>query len=179
MSFHFNDPSFAVLNVFQIIKFPNGPCNGSSSLEGTCYTSSECSNKGGSGLGTCANGFGVCCICNLFSCSSLIKIKWIIRTFFPLKTIVNKGCGETATENNTYFSSSSYSSPCTLKVCKLDDQICQLRLDFDSFVLTNPESSTTPKVTNCIDARFSANQKGNSVPVLCGTNSGKHSTIKS
>lgn len=29
---------------------------------GTCYTSSECTEKGGIAQGTCAAGFGVCCV---------------------------------------------------------------------------------------------------------------------
>ena len=48
-------------------------------------------------------------------------------------------------------------------------------LDFDTFVIAQPESSTTPIVTNCIDARFSTTSQGATMPVLCGTNTGKHS----
>ena len=33
----------------------------SSTTNGTCYTASECSSKGGSADGNCAAGFGVCC----------------------------------------------------------------------------------------------------------------------
>ena len=53
----------AVLNLFQIVKFPNGPCNATSTTQGVCYTSDECNSKGGVNSGTCANGFGVCCVC--------------------------------------------------------------------------------------------------------------------
>ena len=97
--------------------------------------------------------------------------------FFVSVTVI-QGCGKTATENNTYFSSTvGYSSPCVFTICRIKEGICQIRLDFDTFVLTQPESSTTPKVTNCIDARFSATSQGASIPVLCGTNTGKHSMI--
>ena len=55
---------FTVLNVFQIVKFPNGPCNASTSnTYGVCYTVSECTERGGYQSGTCASGFGACCIC--------------------------------------------------------------------------------------------------------------------
>ena len=37
-------------------------CVGSSSRNGTCYTESECEDKGGTAAGSCADGFGVCCI---------------------------------------------------------------------------------------------------------------------
>merc|ERR1712083_1107710 len=46
---------------FQIIKFPNDPCDVSSTKNGTCYTSEECSDKGGTSIGSCAEGYGVCC----------------------------------------------------------------------------------------------------------------------
>ena len=90
---------------------------------------------------------------------------------------VVKGCDGITYENNTYFSSATYASPCVLKVCKMDSNICQLRLDFETFDIAQPESSTTPIVTNCVDARFSANSQGASIPVICGTNTGKHSNI--
>merc|ERR1711881_240273 len=50
-----------ILPIFQVVKFPNDVCTGSS-RNGTCYTSEECSSKGGSNEGSCASGFGVCCV---------------------------------------------------------------------------------------------------------------------
>ncbi len=43
-------------------RFTNGPCEGSGNRNGTCYTSQECESKGGTDGGSCASGFGVCCI---------------------------------------------------------------------------------------------------------------------
>ena len=50
-------------SLFSIVQFPNQQCTASSSSStyGTCYTSSECTSKGGSSDGNCASGFGVCC----------------------------------------------------------------------------------------------------------------------
>ena len=31
-------------------------------MNGTCYTAEECSNRDGVESGTCADGFGVCCV---------------------------------------------------------------------------------------------------------------------
>ena len=31
-------------------------------MNGTCYTAEECSDKKGKASGSCANGFGVCCV---------------------------------------------------------------------------------------------------------------------
>merc|ERR1712223_358889 len=43
--------------IFNIVKFANDVCEGSS-RNGTCYTSEECSQLGGTDDGTCADGFG-------------------------------------------------------------------------------------------------------------------------
>ena len=38
-------------------------CTGTSNQNGTCYTDAECAERKGVASGTCADGFGVCCIC--------------------------------------------------------------------------------------------------------------------
>ncbi len=43
-------------------RFANGPCDGDGK-NGTCYTEQECQSRGGEGQGSCAEGYGVCCIC--------------------------------------------------------------------------------------------------------------------
>jgi len=51
------------LSVFTVVKFPNSVCLSSTTgRNGTCYTNSECTAKGGSASGSCASGFGSCCI---------------------------------------------------------------------------------------------------------------------
>ena len=57
---------------------------------------------GGTSSGSCASGFGTCC------------------TF-------TAGCGDTINTNNTYFTSSGASSPCTLRICKASSDICFIR----------------------------------------------------
>ena len=47
--------------------FDNEACqsqskNGMHYHNGTCYTDSECTEKGGTAQGNCAAGFGVCCV---------------------------------------------------------------------------------------------------------------------
>ena len=50
------------------------PCQGTSPTEsGTCFTSPECANKGGSSIGNCASGFGVCCTFRISVCGSTIR----------------------------------------------------------------------------------------------------------
>ena len=47
----------SVFSLFSIVTFPNGGCaSQDASRNGTCYTSSECQNKGGAISGNCAAG---------------------------------------------------------------------------------------------------------------------------
>merc|ERR1711971_825311 len=83
-----------VLPIFQVVKFPNDVCKGTS-RNGTCYTAEECSTKGGTNDGSCASGFGVCCI-------------------FALS------CGGSASENQTYIvqsSTTTLTNPCSYTIC--------------------------------------------------------------
>eukprot|EP00094_Tigriopus_californicus_P013894 TCALIF_13448-PB protein Name:"Protein of unknown function" AED:0.34 eAED:0.34 QI:0/0.4/0.16/0.5/0.6/0.83/6/0/273 len=61
-----------VFSLFNIVQFNNGGCRSSSTISGggtgstnrngTCFTMNECVSKGGSAAGSCAAGFGVCCV---------------------------------------------------------------------------------------------------------------------
>ena len=75
--------------------------------------------QGGATGGTCAGGFGVCC-------------------YFLAD------CGSTYSQNLTYWSkTSSSSSPCSINVCKCQQDVCFLRLDFNSFNLYQPNTDVT------------------------------------
>ena len=41
-------------SLFHVVQFPNTDCVTGADTQGTCYTSSECSNRGGTADGTCA-----------------------------------------------------------------------------------------------------------------------------
>ena len=43
-------------------RFKNDPCD-ATTKNGTCYTASECEQRGGVNAGSCAQGYGVCCTC--------------------------------------------------------------------------------------------------------------------
>lgn len=157
-----------LLPVFQVVKFPNDACAVTGgSKNGTCYTAEECSNKGGVNAGSCASGFGVCCTFTL-------------------------NCGGTSAENCTYFDSSTSvnTGACRAKICKLNTNICQIRLDFSTFVITGPSTSSVSvglalagefnpggiavaDTTQCLTDTFSVTNQV-SVPVICGTNTGFH-----
>lgn len=55
------------LSLFNVIKFENIPCTSSQTMltemSGTCYHVDECRQMGGTAVDNCADGFGVCCVC--------------------------------------------------------------------------------------------------------------------
>jgi len=127
--------------------------------------------RSGTSSGTCASGFGVCCTFTL-------------------------GCGGITSENTTYFQSSSSSQPagqCGAKICPCNSDVCQLRLDLNTFVITGPTTMTVSagksfggspigtggpeynSASNCFTDQFSmTGVSGALPPVMCGTNSGYH-----
>eukprot|EP00096_Caligus_rogercresseyi_P004480 TRINITY_DN1875_c0_g1_i1.p1 TRINITY_DN1875_c0_g1~~TRINITY_DN1875_c0_g1_i1.p1 ORF type:complete len:412 (-),score=19.94 TRINITY_DN1875_c0_g1_i1:127-1362(-) len=158
-----------LLSIFNVVTFPNTFCTGSGNRNGTCYTSDECESRGGTGSGSCASGYGVCCIISL-------------------------SCGGTSSDNCTYIeqtafttSSSLASNPCTYTICPNSNMICRIRLDFTSFMIASPFTtmvSTTPEDTakteggaagDCATDTFTFSSPGNQgSPVICGFNTGQH-----
>ena len=148
-----------LLNVFNIVRFPNNGCNTTSDTYGVCYTATECISLGGTSAGSCASGFGVCCA---FSGT----------------------CGGSTSVNNTYFKSDgSETSPCQFEVCKCSSDVCQIRLGFDSFDILQPSTNLPGDAipnqrTQCINAQFSASSDGPAAPIICGTNTGYHMLLE-
>ncbi|KAI9558871.1 hypothetical protein GHT06_015660 [Daphnia sinensis] len=87
-------------------------------------------------------------------------------------------CGQLVTFNNTYWQSPNKinsESSCSLTV-KLDEYfveqrkpICQLRLDFLTFSIAQPNAETVCDVDN-----FRVIGATNKVPIICGENHGQH-----
>merc|ERR1711971_439701 len=159
-----------ILPVFQVIKFPNDVCSGAT-RNGTCYTSEECSTKGGASDGSCASGFGVCCV-------------------FAL------ACGASASENQTYLvqaAVTTLTNPCKYTICPCGTNICRIRFDFTTMVLAGAVAGTVtaaataisaagtlngPLIGDCVDDQFSiSGGTGRSTPTICGTNTGYHMIV--
>jgi len=154
-----------VLPIFQVVRFPNDICSGTS-RNGTCYTAEECSTKGGTGDASCASGFGVCCIFSL-------------------------SCGGSASENSSYIiqsSATTLTSPCTYTICPCSNGICRIRYDFTTFVLASAVAGTSDidaqaaaatqrggSIGDCMTDQFSITNPGSAgSPVICGPNGGYH-----
>ena len=50
------------IEFFFTSSFPNDVCK-AGTKNGTCYTQAECTERNGEESGSCASGFGVCCVC--------------------------------------------------------------------------------------------------------------------
>ncbi|KAJ8931741.1 hypothetical protein NQ314_015273, partial [Rhamnusium bicolor] len=72
--------------LFTIVQFNNTQCNATNSAGnylGICYTATECTSNGGTAVGNCASGYGVCCV-------------------------FRGTCGDSGSQNCTYFESPNY-----------------------------------------------------------------------
>ncbi|XP_059097989.1 uncharacterized protein LOC131892220 [Tigriopus californicus] len=160
-----------VFSPLNVVQFPNDPCSSTGGANnGTCYTQGECTSRKGVASGTCAGGFGVCCV-------------------------FVGGCGTMVRENSTYFQgdATTMAGGCSYQVCPVSNDICQIRLDFIMFNIAGPDVSTTTTfstlngnavemggaasnmASNCITDSFSATDgSGMGSNVICGDNTGQH-----
>lgn len=166
-------PRDGKLSIFQVVKFQNSVCTGSS-RNGTCFTAAECSDLGGTQDTTCADGFGVCCVVTL-------------------------GTDGTSSVNNTYIvqtSSDLTSGSHVYTICPCSDDICRIRYDFTSFILNGPVSVSTlgvnaghsaslstgvvGSVGDCAVDQFTISAtRGTGSPLVCGTLTGDHMIVDS
>lgn len=150
-----------VLSLFSVVTFPNQGCTSTdSSRNGTCFTSTECSEKGGKASGNCAAGFGVCCLFTVSAGASQI------------------------TQNCTYIQNPSfpsvYSDTTSLRytINKCSSEVCQVRLDFETFNIAGPAATTEATGGLCVDSFVVTGTSGLSTPVICGLNTGEHIYIE-
>ena len=93
--------------------------------------------------------------------------------------VTTSTCGSTLSTNTTYIRNPGYPSSytpssagtCTYTFSKVSDDICQLRLDFQTF---SGFTTTTPAGA-CSDTFAAAGQTGSDPPSICGTNTDYHS----
>jgi len=156
------------LSIFQVVKFTNSHCIGSTK-NGTCYTRQECDNIGGTQDGTCADGFGVCCTVTLTTGGS---------------TSVNNSYIQVSSTTNLDVGTNKYT------ICPCSDDICRIKFDFESFDIQGPNSgfvyiatlSTTTQQGNfanvvgqCMIDTFQIHSpSGRGSPLICGDNDNQH-----
>lgn len=166
-----------VFSLFNIIQFDNAGCRSTSSISsggtggsyrnGTCYTSTECLEKGGSIAGSCAASFGVCCV------------------FFVTSTggNINQNC--TYIRNPGYPNAYDGTGQVSYTIQKCDSSVCSIRLDFESFTLQGTgnteeaDTNLTPMTFGglCLDTFQVTTATGQNIPTICGENTGQHMYI--
>ena len=72
---------------------------------------------------------------------------WFCKIHFSFLFLVELDCGGKTSENITHFTKSvsegsSLTGKCEAKVCRVTNKVCQLRLDFSTFVLAGPSTDT-------------------------------------
>merc|ERR1719242_1219820 len=132
-----------IFSLFNVIQFKNDPCISSSTLStgqstnrnGTCFSESECSNKGGSAKGGCASGFGVCCVFLYSSTSNTIS--------YNDSYLQNPGFPSAFTSTGTTIS---------YTITKCSNNICWLWLDFEQNTIEAPSATTEASGGACFDS---------------------------
>jgi len=160
------------IGIFNIVKFDNDVCDTGNQMNGTCYTAEECTDRNGVASGSCAEGYGVCCVITLT-------------------------CGATTRENCTYLSQEMTNTPdtdsdssqsCTYNICPVTDSVRRIRLEMEQFDIEGPFSpdltgnaaasfGTGNSIGQCLGDSFVAASGVGSSPVICGTNTGQHMVL--
>ncbi|XP_050697509.1 uncharacterized protein LOC126985948 [Eriocheir sinensis] len=118
---------------------------------GTCASAGDCARGGGKADGTCNSGFAVCCVYQL-------------------------RCGQTLRYNNSYLVNDDYPSTlmdidnCQYTIQKTNDNVCQIRLDFEKLELAGPDNTSSCSV----DTFTFVGTAGSNPTVICGKNNGQH-----
>lgn len=153
-----------MFSLFSVVNFPNALCTSTLGDNGTCITAPECIARSGQVAGTCASGFGACCV------------------------LYNRLCGGTVAYNNTYLLNPGYSSgyttagTCSWTFPKIRTDICLIRLDFDKLTVAAPDSTTSTAIGQCTTDYFQATNavtgttstSGTTLPKICGVNDEEH-----
>jgi len=158
--------------LFSIVKFPNEQCTGdTTSLTGDCITPGECNDRSGLIDGSCARGFGTCCI--IQDTSGTVSVEY----------------------NNTHLQNPGYSSGGAYKTAfsytytlnRLSSDICFIRLDFIKFQIAGPQVLSETPYTSCSPCYgwkcsvdyLTFTTPTMSVPKVCGDLDGHHMYIDS
>lgn len=158
------------IGIFNIVKFPNDVCSSDQDRYGTCFTAEECSDQNGVASGSCAEGYGVCCVITLT-------------------------CGGTSSANCTHLTQTASGNPstnagedsvCSYTICPASSTINRIRLDFTAFNIGGPVAPTATdgsaagtdgrifSLGSCLGDRFTTSGTGGPYPVICGVNTGQH-----
>ncbi|XP_062550352.1 uncharacterized protein LOC134215117 [Armigeres subalbatus] len=137
---------------YSIGRIANIPCNATNGLRGTCLIRGECADNLGIAGGTCSTltAQATCCI-------------------------FSRTCGGSTNLNSTYFTNTGYpgtfnaGGTCTFTITPCSSSVCQLRIDFRSLTLAQPDGDG-----NCVTDVLTITGGSSEVPPICGENTGQH-----
>jgi len=139
-----------LFSLFSVVQFDNLRCQGTNAGdEGTCFTAEECGDKGGTSIANCASGFGVCCQFTTSACGSDVK----------------ENC--TFVQNPNFPASFMQAANCQYNVQNQNSIICQLRLDFLTFMMGKTAGA-------CTDSLVVDGPTARDPTPLCGNLAGQH-----
>ena len=147
------------LGIFNIVTFPNNICNGTNDLQGICYSSTECTSKGGEASGSCASGFGTCCVFISKSDTALGMINFNTKIAYL--------------QNPNFPQERKDALMQTIQLDPINENICQIRLDFLEFQMDG--GSAIEK--SCDRDMFQIIGGGGmnlGIGTLCGSNTNQH-----
>ena len=115
--------------------------------------------QSGQAEGSCASGFGTCCVMRLITCGGVVTTN------------------VTQLQNPSFPATYTAGGTCVYLVKRQTDNICQIRLDFDKFSLGYSSSSPTGCVTGTTDILSFSTPNKVDYPSVCGDISGQHSEL--
>jgi len=152
-----------LFSVFSIVSFPNEACvSNMDQTNGTCLSPADCRTIGGALEGSCASGFGTCCVVRLGG------------------TGAGGVCGGVVTANTTVLQNPGYpgkystAGTCVYLVKRMDEGVCQIRLDFQQLSVGYSSSSPTGCVSGTTDYISFTTPNQLSYPAVCGDMEGQH-----
>merc|ERR1711935_1176934 len=116
--------------IFNVVKFQNTECTGGNNNPGTCYTTEECEDRKGTADGTCAEGYGGCCIFEI-NCGGSSSEN--LTTFI---------ISDPSTSADTAFTVQNGNPQTALVLDSTNAGVC----DTDSFAVTSPGGAGTPTI---------------------------------
>jgi len=161
------------IGIFNIVKFPNDVCQSDTATKlGTCFTAEECATRNGVASGSCADGYGVCCIITI-------------------------SCGGRSSDNCTHLSQAPSATPntdstvldrqCSYTICPASTTVNKIRLDIAMFTIAGPvappqdggagENNEAFVLGQCTMDQFTVTGTGGPYPVICGVNDNQHMIV--
>jgi len=92
---------------------------------------------------------------------------------------VNKSCNLNTNNNHTFFTNPDYPEfdeemgACSLTVNRMNDDICQIRVDFLELELSQPDENGL-----CVGDFLTITGGISESPIICGSNSGQHRKLE-